>query len=209
MSAWRRAHPNAWAMGMETYYLIAAAGWLASGEEDWAERLIWCGALDVVDDENVDGTFGGYEFEAELLLDRGEDGRGGVGWRRRGRQSGVGGAGVRSGAVVGRPLQRDVVVAGEAGLVDDGAAELAGEDGQKEGHRGSLRGDFSPGDHETAGSLFVSGIGWGLLELWATFADGGNVDGQFSGLVVRDQLETIRQHLLKHRAALVEGEDRK
>ena len=44
-----------------------------SGDYCAAERLIWSGALDVVDDEDGDWAFGGYEFKAELLLNRCED----------------------------------------------------------------------------------------------------------------------------------------
>ena len=43
-------------------------------------------ALDVVDDEEFNGAFGGFELEAELLLDRSEQrGARRVGWGRTGR----------------------------------------------------------------------------------------------------------------------------
>ena len=42
-------------------------------------------ALDVVDDQEFNGAFGGFELEAELLLDRGEHrGARRVGWGRTG-----------------------------------------------------------------------------------------------------------------------------
>src|ERR1035441_10229846 len=66
-------------------------------------------AVDRVDDEDLDGVFGGDELEAELFLES---------YRERGSVGGVGGAGVAQ----GRPGEvGDVEVAGEAAVVDDGA----------------------------------------------------------------------------------------
>src|SRR5215472_12882599 len=72
-----------------------------------------CGRhFDVIDHEGVDWAFGGFELEAELFLKRGEE---------------VGS--VAAGAVVvrfrlgGGELEGEIVFAGEAGLVDDVAAD--------------------------------------------------------------------------------------
>src|SRR5581483_8477116 len=77
------------------------------------EGLVCCGHFYVVDDENVDRAFGGFELEAELLLEGGEEiGRVVV---------------VRGRSVVGSPLEIDVVHTGEAGFVDDVALDDEGE----------------------------------------------------------------------------------
>ena len=31
-------------------------------------QLVWCGSLDVIDHEDIDGTFGRFQSEPELLL---------------------------------------------------------------------------------------------------------------------------------------------
>jgi hypothetical protein len=69
----------------------------------------------VVHDENWDGTLGGFELEAELFLNRREDG-----WR------GSVGLAVERGlcADVRRPLEGEVVAPGEAGLIDDDSSKL-------------------------------------------------------------------------------------
>ena len=66
----------------------------------------------MVDDEGFYGGFGGLEFEAELLLECREEG----GW----------GVGREIGSVVAGPLEFEVIEAGKACLVDDGAVELMG-----------------------------------------------------------------------------------
>lgn len=72
----------------------------------------------MVDDQYGNGFFGGFEFEAELLLDGGEEGWGGV---------------IGVGRVVGGPLEFEIVAAGKSGFVDDDAAgdlgDLLGDDG--------------------------------------------------------------------------------
>src|SRR5580658_1628508 len=72
--------------------------------------LVFGGHFYPVDDQDLDGAAGGFELEAQLLLDGGEDGGAGWGWG-----GGVG---------IGRPLDADVVFACDAGLVDDDAAEF-------------------------------------------------------------------------------------
>ena len=73
----------------------------------------------MVDDDDWDGFFSGFEFEAELLLDGGEEG-----WSR-----GV----VGDGCVIGRPLELEIVAVGEVGFIDDDATgelgEFIGDDG--------------------------------------------------------------------------------
>ena len=75
--------------------------------------------LGVVDDERFDGAFGGVESQTELFLQGGKKGGRAI-------------CGAIIGGIVektvGRPFEVEVVVAGEAGLVDDGAIEFLGED---------------------------------------------------------------------------------
>src|ERR1035441_456733 len=89
--------------------------------------LVLRGHLDVVDDEGVDGAFGGLELEAELVLDGGKDGN-------------DIGATLLGGDIVG-PFEGDVGVAGEAGLVVDLAMDLIGEGGGQVGHGGAFAGE--------------------------------------------------------------------
>src|SRR5437899_3833263 len=86
-------------------------------EQYFATRSIGGGTVDVVDDEDIDGRFDGFELEAELFLDCGEDSgvRGIDGRRSRARR------------VVGE-LEAEVVGAAEACAVYDGATERDGED---------------------------------------------------------------------------------
>src|SRR6516164_8325419 len=84
--------------------------------------------LDAIDDNRLDRPLLRFQPQPELFFDSGEDrwaariGR----WRRleprrRAQRLRCGLAGVR------RPSQFDVVVTGQSGLVDDGAAQLVGE----------------------------------------------------------------------------------
>ena len=68
----------------------------------------------VVDDEDFDGAFAGFELEAKLLLHGGKEGR----------ERGVLAVGK---CIVGLPAEVDVEVAGDAGLIDDNTASIAGE----------------------------------------------------------------------------------
>ena len=56
--------------------MIRRGGALGSAVSDagLAARLIFCGPFNVVNDDDVDGGFGGLEFEAELFLDCSEAG---------------------------------------------------------------------------------------------------------------------------------------
>ena len=81
----------------------------------------------MVDDEGVDGAFGGLEFEAELLLDGGEDG------------DDI--ASALLGSDIVGPFEGDIGVAGEAGLVDDLAVDLIGEGGGQVGDAVAFAGE--------------------------------------------------------------------
>src|ERR1039458_7199123 len=89
--------------------------------------LVCGGHFDVVDDEGVDGVFGGLELEAELVLDGGEDG------------DDIRAALLR-GDIIG-PFESDVGVAGEAGLVVDLAVDLIGKGRGQIGHGGAFAGE--------------------------------------------------------------------
>src|SRR5580693_6576015 len=73
------------------------------------ERSVLRGFFNVVDDEDVNGAFCGFEFEAQLLLESCEE-----------RGSGVVGALL----VVRRPLEVDVIVPCEAGFVHHFAGKI-------------------------------------------------------------------------------------
>src|ERR1039457_3193917 len=89
-----------------------------SGHYDTLWRLILRWLFDVVDDEGLDGAAGGFELEAELLLNCGEDvgsriwRRGGAfgGWRRRRGQR--------------REVQLEVIAPSQAGAVLHFAAKV-------------------------------------------------------------------------------------
>ena len=68
--------------------------------------------LGVVDDENLAGSSFGFQFEAKLLLNCDED-RGTLLVVFRASQAG----GL---SLVGCPLQREIVISGEAGMIQDG-----------------------------------------------------------------------------------------
>jgi len=164
--------------------------------------LVFCGHLDVVDDEGLDGAFGRFEFEAELFLYGGEDVRGRIG---------IGGGRL----IDGRPLEGEVVLAGEAGLVDDdafeGVAELVGE--AAEGHVLKLDHAVAHGD-PTSRLGFVgwvgvgrwSGIGCGRFELGTAGGEDQIVDGEGFGFDVDGEMEALGEDFAKHEAALGGGE---
>src|SRR6185312_3430437 len=96
----------------------------------WHPRLVFRGAVDGVDDDDLDGAFGGDELDAERFFEGG-----GEGWQ-------IGGGVGRSGGVERGPFHLvDVEEAGEAGLVDDGPvagfAELGAEEAHESGHGGA------------------------------------------------------------------------
>ena len=75
----------------------------------------------MVDDEGVSRRSDRFDLEAELLLDGGVEGWRGVSIFGGGR-SGPG-AELEELGLVGSPVEREVVAAGEAGMVDDGFVE--------------------------------------------------------------------------------------
>ncbi len=72
----------------------------------------------MIDDQRFHGTFGGFQFESELFLYGGEDGRQ-AGWvLRRAAWAGIGG-----------PVELEVVLSCKSGPVEDFGFELAGQQG--------------------------------------------------------------------------------
>jgi hypothetical protein len=137
----------------------------------------------VVDDENVGGRFDGFELEAQLLLDGGEEAGGGVGF------GGVG--------LVGGEFQGEVVAAGEVGLVDDGAGEF-------ELH---LEGEVAHGVALEVEDPLIAGaaamlVGWGVGvdrgEFRAAFGDGDGVDGEIALLAMELEVEAVGEEFLDH-----------
>ena len=86
--------------------------------EDWRQRSVGGGVVDLVDDECFDRAFGGLEFEAELFLKNNEER-----W--------VGGVG----SFIGSPFDVEVEVPFEVGVVFDGTASLAAKRGGNVSHR--------------------------------------------------------------------------
>src|ERR1039458_4683474 len=96
-------------------------------------RLIRRGPLDVIDDEDVNGGFHGFELQAELLLDGGKE---------AGRRVGIGGIGLVIGVA-----QLEVIAAGEASLIDDRAVvdeELQAHGEIRHGEAGKSQVGFGP-----------------------------------------------------------------
>src|SRR5437870_3518289 len=94
-----------------------------------ANSILQRGSLGVIDDQNLQRTSGAIEFQAELLLDSGEEGRG---------------HGTVGGHIVGRPVQGEIEDAGECSSVQHGSAEFedgAGEAGGEFVHRKRLGGN--------------------------------------------------------------------
>jgi hypothetical protein len=79
--------------------------------------------FNVIDDEDRSGLFGRFELKSKLLLDSGEQGRGGV----------VGG-----GCIVGSPHELEVVAVSEVGPVDDNSAGNPGKFFSDEPHGKAL-----------------------------------------------------------------------
>ena len=136
----------------------------------------------MVDDEHLYGDFFGFEFEAELFLEGGEDG-------------GEVGVGVAVGVV-----EFDVVVALDAGFVEDGAAYGADESSGEGVDLGVLEAELAGEDVSVGGSSF------GDVELWSAFGDDEDVAGEIAGLAVRDEVEALLEELLEERLELFVGE---
>jgi hypothetical protein len=139
----------------------------------------------VIDDQHWDGLFGGFESEAELLLDSGEEGGSGV----------VGGR-----FVVWSPLKFQVVATGELRLVDnDTACDL-----------GQLIGDGSHGQTLTAemgrtdARAFI--VGLGRLKFRTAFVKNQVIGWQNPGFEVGLQIAALDEEGLDHAALEVGGE---
>jgi hypothetical protein len=152
----------------------------------------------MIDNEGLDGTPGGLEAESELLLKGGEercDARVG----RRGRQVSAKLAFVRS------PLEVEVVSAGQAGFVDDGAVEDGAlQHGDEVSHGCVSRG------HQNA--LWVNGADESRLlccgscarpQFRTAFGNFERVEGENLGLMMEGQLEPVGQEGAQHGHLLV------
>src|SRR5215831_5602803 len=140
--------------------------------------------FDVIDDQNLDRTFGGFQSEAQLFLDRREYGGAGrmVSRWLVGRPHCL--AGIR------RPLQLEIVLAGESGPVDHRAADHDGQTTCEEPHVRSQAGQFASADALDSVQGPVS-IRFGLLEFRPALCEDEYVDGKFLGLAMEIQLETV------------------
>ena len=84
----------------------------------------------MIDDQDLNGPFGRFEFQAELLLEGGEE----IGIFNRVVFPGTGAAEL---GFVWSPCEVEVVAAREFGLIDDGAIQgCALEHGSQLGHSG-------------------------------------------------------------------------
>jgi len=152
----------------------------------------------VVDDEVVDRTASGGEAQAKL---------GRQGLKESWKVSLV--VRKRIGGRVGRKnraeAEREVVVAGEAGLVDDGASIVLQHQGEKPGeidHRDADSGDVCR--RAVDGDLVVF---WGCvgLQLEAGGVDGKSVDVALADVVVEAQAETVGEKILVHGVEVIDG----
>ena len=159
--------------------------------------LVFRGPFGRVNDKDVEGGGSGFEFEAKLFLESGEDGWAGgfrgVGW-----------------SVIGSPAEFEVVADGDTGFVDDGAAT-----GEAEVIFQILR--HAALDLEVAataaakeatwsGVALVDVFGFRLLGFEATFGDDEVVHEELFGFSVDFEVEAVGKEGSKHVGALVEGE---
>src|SRR5579872_4611162 len=98
-----------------------------------AHCLVLCRLFDMVDDENLDRAFGGLQFQPELLLYGSEYRRSGSVGRRWCRWAASPQIRIfRSHkhpalALVGCPIEREIVNSFETGFIENGAAKLLGQ----------------------------------------------------------------------------------
>lgn len=153
----------------------------------------------MIDDKEVDGSFGGDEFQAELLMNRRVEVRWGVGIiARAGRIAGA--IGLR---IVERPFHVEIVATIQASLVDDRFVEedflhAFGEIGD---------GIVSDGENGRAAKgevRAVAGFAGCGSKLGPVFSDLDCVDGEFTRIVVEREAETGDEQLLEHQARLVD-----
>jgi hypothetical protein len=160
--------------------------------EFYGPWLVGGGVGDLVDDECFCGAFGGLEFEAELFLEDGEEGRVG---------------GVRS--FFWGPFDLEVEVAFEVGVILDGAACLAAKCGGDVCH-GHLR-DF----HDDVWPIVVGAhvglrVGSAWLECRAEFpglVEFEPVDGGFFLLAMELELEPVFEEREEELLELLWGGD--
>jgi hypothetical protein len=158
----------------------------------------------VVDDEGGDGALGGFELEAQLFLESGEEVGGPIGGAV------VGGV---VGLIFGGPLEPEVVVAGEASFVDDGVAELIGEDfgERRQGDCGCSHVVVVDVDVAAAfltflGVVGIDGRGRISFEPGTVFGNDEVEDGEGFDFGVSLDVETVGKHGEKHGFALLAGE---
>src|ERR1035437_4410947 len=139
------------------------------------------GAVDAVDDEDLDGIPGGDQLDAKLFFES---------YGERGSVGSAGGAGVAQ----GRPGEvRDVEVAGEAGVVDywtvPGVAQLVAHQAAEPFHRGGpCAGGSQPSirdhRHHCAGTERIAGVegdGWVTGFALGRRGDFGDLEAAFGG----------------------------
>ena len=158
-----------------------------------------------VDDEDVGGGLGGLELKAGLLLQSGEDG-----WAAGERRV--------SWRVVGRPMELEIIAAGEAGLVDEAAAGGAFEDGSDVVHGAIVlnaqavahgRVVTASGRRASGRCGAARGCGRerrGFLHLQAAFGQDDVVNGEGAHLMMDAELEAVGEHGLLHISELAGGE---
>ena len=148
----------------------------------------------MVDDEGVDGAFGGLEFEAELLFDGSEDG------------DDVGAA-LLGGDFVG-PFEGDVGVAGKSGLVDHLSAGQVGESVGEIGHAVAFAGEDFAGVLAVDVPGAVMDLVLGELDLQAAVGDDEVIDGRDFGLQVGFEVEAVGEQEDDHGLQLFRREAR-
>ena len=139
--------------------------------------------MDVVDHEDFNGAFGGFEAQAELFLQGSKEGGKcdlfaiEAHWR----------------GVVRLPAEIDVEASGQIGFVDDDAACVSGEILSEERH----------GDPLCAIAIVpvVDGeaVGFGRRQLWAGFRNDEFIDRKFALLAVGFEAEAVGEEGLNHR----------
>jgi hypothetical protein len=169
--------------------------------QDFQQRmgdLVGGGFFDVVDYEVVDGAASGGEAQAELGAQGVEEGwevallgckrvRGRVGWKD------------------GAEAEREVVVAGEAGLVDDGTAVVLQEQRQEPSeinHRDADSGGVCRAAVDGDLVVFRGGVG---LHLETGRVNGEGVDIALADVVVKAQAEAVGEKVLVHGVKVVDG----
>ena len=171
--------------------------------------LVWRGALDAVDDEDLDRILGGDEPEAELRFERAGE---------RGSIGSAGGAGIAE----RRPGEAgDVEVAAEARVVDDRTVPDFIADGAGQHlhfYRASLEDAKAvavKSRHQSAGRQWVAGGHWrvtgfalrrrgDLGDFEAALGRHELIDRQNAALKMRLKVEAVGEEALLHHAGLLD-----